>query len=53
MISTELSCNLSDHLHKPANAAAAAAADLDNLAPESSKYENLPAAHTISFIPTF
>ena len=53
LVSTELSCNVSDHLHKPATAAAAAVADLDNLAPESSKYENLPAAHTISSIPTF
>ena len=53
MVSTELSCNLSDHLHKPATAAAAAVAGLDILAPESSKYENLPAAHTVLSIPTF
>ena len=40
VVSTELSCNLSDHLHKPASAAAAAVATLDILAPEFSKYEN-------------
>ena len=40
VISTEPSCNLSDHLHKPATAAAAAVAALDYLAPKSSKYEN-------------
>ena len=57
VISTDPSCNLSDHLHKPATAAAAAVAAsvaaLDNLAPEFSKYENLPAAHTISSLPTY
>ena len=53
VVSTELNCNVSDHLHKPATAATAAVTASDMLAPEYSKYENLPAAHTISSLPTY
>ena len=48
-----LSCNVSDNLHKPATATTAAVIPSDMLAAESSKYENLAAAHTILSLPTY
>ena len=41
------------NLHKPATAATAAVIPSDMVAAESSKYENLAAAHTISSLPTY